>query len=79
MARPDVHLMQPTIHVQVQVRKIVCKTYNAAKVHAYWMLALEDGRPGHLIRGMGIENITMFADACRVAKEVDGTFTVTVP
>lgn len=70
--------MQPTIHVQLQVRSIVAKSYEGARVMAYRCLH-DDSTTLDALQKMGMETITKFSLAARVAKEVDGSYTVTIP
>ena len=74
--------MQPTIHVQLQVRKIVADGYNDAKRGAFntvmGNVGLEEMLHGLL--GVEVSEWQMkFYNHARVAKEVDGTYTVTLP
>lgn len=82
--------MQPTIHVQVQVRNVVADSYDAARGEAYNMLAADAMTNGLLhallqtFLGKYGEEVAdpwryTFLKMCRVAKEVDGTYTVTLP
>lgn len=70
--------MQPTIHVQLQVRKIVALTYEGARMMAYKALSENEETYAVLIR-LNAVVIVQFVDMARVAKETDGTYTVTLP
>lgn len=70
--------MQPTIHVQLQVRKIVAGTYHNAADIAYDQLS-DSIEMVRMMEGMGVYGRYTFRGLSRVAKEVDGTYTVTLP
>jgi hypothetical protein len=75
---PKVHQMNPTIHVQLQVRKIVAQHYADARFLAYNALAYNSETYALLIR-LNAATQQQFNELARVAKEVDGTYTVTLP
>lgn len=72
---------KPTIHVTLQVRNITAQDYNDAAVTAMYLM-IEDSRLNPVLEQiLGPPTIgwPCFNDKCRVAKECDGTYTVTVP
>jgi hypothetical protein len=66
-----------TIHVTLQVKGIVAKSYDDARGICWELLLNTDMRD--ILDRMCIYNIHQFWDMVRVAKECDGTYTVTVP
>lgn len=66
-----------TVHVSIQVRGIQATDYNDAKGVAYGEIQATSVRD--TLFGIGVYNVHMFWDRCRVARECDGTFTVTIP
>jgi hypothetical protein len=68
----------PTLHVTLQAKGIVAKNYDDAKGICWDLLLKTPNMPDTLNR-MNIYNIHQFWDMARVAKECDGTYTVTVP
>lgn len=67
----------PTIHVTLQVKNITADSYEDAKLIALQELTEDDGTDD-LLGNLGIDE-TMFMQTCRVAKEANGTYTVTIP
>jgi hypothetical protein len=76
-----VELMRPSIHVQLQVRKVVAADYNDAAVKAMYEMISDSKLNAVLEHILGKPDIgwPSFADKLRVAKEADGTYTVTLP
>lgn len=79
-----------TIHIQLQVRGIVAVNYDEARGFAYDELsipAMTDNLLHDILRSLlsqndeGVDNPWryVFLRTCRVAKETDGTYTVTLP
>jgi hypothetical protein len=67
-----------TIHVTLQVRNIVARDYDDAKWEAFIQLERNDETAKIMLK-MNVLDQGHFYEACRVAKECDGTYTVTVP
>lgn len=68
----------PTIHVTLQVRNIAADDYGRAAYLAREQLILSRETRSMLI-GLGAYHIVEFRKVCRIAKEANGTYTVTVP
>ena len=73
-----VNRVGPTIHVQLQVRHIVAEGYVGARVMAFGYLANNDETFGVMVK-LNAATLTAFTSMARVAKEMDGTYTVTLP
>jgi hypothetical protein len=69
---------KPTIHVTLQIKGIVAAGYGEAKAFAYQEL-YTNALLADVLAEMKLRNFLEFHDACRIAKECDGTYTVTVP
>ena len=81
-SEPRVHLMRPTIHVQLQVRKIVANNYDHARTLAFDECRKAWGLEHMLYGTLGTDEFEWedkWNELARVAKEVDGTYTVTLP
>lgn len=70
--------MQPTIHVQLQVRKIAALSYEAAMIIAHGALSDNDETYAVMVK-LNAAELVQFTSMARVAKEMDGTYTVTLP
>jgi hypothetical protein len=69
---------ESTIHVTLQVRNIVARDYDDAKWEAFILLERSDETAKIMLK-MDVLDQGHFNEACRVAKECDGTYTVTIP
>ena len=66
------------IDITVTFRGIVAESPNGAAMEAWREVGSDDLLQAQLSR-VGIANFGDFRQACRIAKECNGTYTVTIP